>query len=224
MVAHDSHRQALRAAAPWVAIALGPLIVSVALPATWGAISSSGGPPAWLAQIGTLLGLLGSAAMLIGLMQLARARAGGRRHPALGLAFAFWVVEFVARMWPLQGGVGAPDAWLGAQLVASSISMWCTATGVLWILRRQQAQAALAPWKLARAAFAVLTLLLATLVVVARSAAPELSASEWLTSHQLGAALAWLAFATPWAALVFAVRASVRWLGRMRSTAEILAR
>lgn len=224
MIALDSHRQALRAAAPWVAIALGPLIVSVALPALAGVVAGAAGPPVWVTTAGTMLGLVGSAAMLIGLMQLARAKSSGRRHPALGLAFVFWVVEFVARMWPLQGGSGAPDAWLGGQLVASSISMWCLATGALWILRRQQARATLRPWKYVRVAFAALTLLLAALVVLARNAAPELSASEWLATHRLGAALAWLAFALPWVLLVFAVRASVRWLGRTRSTAEILAR
>jgi hypothetical protein len=31
-------------------------------------------------------------------------------------------------------------------------------------------------------------------------------------------------FALPWALLVLAARANVRWLGRVRSTAEILAR
>jgi hypothetical protein len=220
----DTHRQALRATMPWMVLALGPLVLSVAAPAVAGAFAGEDGAAPWIGKVASMLGLVGSAAMLIGLLQLSRARASGQRHPAVVLAFAFWTAEFVARMWPLQGGDGAPGVWLGVQLVASSASMWSAATGVIWILRRQQAGGAIASWRRARLGFTALTLSLAACVAAARALAPERELGSWLDALSFGPALAWLAFAAPWILLVLAVRASLRWLGRARSTAEILAR
>ncbi len=220
----DTHRQALRATMPWMVLALGPLVLSVAAPALAGVFADEAGPATWIARGASMLGLVGSAAMLIGLLQLSRARASGQRHPAVLLAFTFWLAEFVARMWPLQGGDGGPGALLGIQLVASSAAMWSASTGVIWILRRQQAGGAITSWRRARLAFTALTLALALAVAVARGFAPERELWSWIGSTRFAPSLAWIAFAAPWVLLVLAVRSSLRWLGRARSTAEILAR
>lgn len=222
MAAVDSHRQALRAGAPWLVLALGALFAAHGTPALLGPLSSN--PPAWTERAASLVGLIGSAAMLIGLMQLARARVAGRRHPALALAFGAWVAEFVARLAPLNGSSSGPKLWIAIQLVSSSAAMWFAASGVAWILRAQQAGGAVAPWRRAKRAFAALTLATCALVAISAALGPEADLAQRLHSVPLGPALAWLAFAAPWLLLALAVRSSLRWLGRVRSTAEILAR
>jgi len=224
VIALDTHRQALRTAMPWLVLALGPLIVSVAAPALAGAFWNAEAEPQWIERACSTLGLVGSAAMLLGLMQLARARVSGQWHPSLALAFSFWLVEFVARLWPMSADGDAPSAWVGARLVASSASMWCLSTGVSWILRHQQATHSVAAWRRVRSAFALLTLALAVVALLARQSDPSVGLSGWLASIPFASAVAWIVFAAPWALLLAAVRATLRWLGRVRSTAEILAR
>lgn len=225
VIALDTHRQALRAAMPWIVLGLGPLAVSVAGPALAGALSSAA--PAWIDRAAEMLGLIGSAALLLGTMQAARARVSGRKHPALVLAFTFWLAEFVTRLWPLQsdpaGASPSGDVALGVRLVASSASMACFAAGAAWILRHQQAGAAVNSWRRARTAFTVLTLAIAAAAWFARSAENG-GLSQQLERHPFAAAAAWIVFAAPWALAVVAVRGTLRWLGRVRSTAEILAR
>jgi hypothetical protein len=222
VTAVDSHRQALRAGSSWLVLALGPLIAAHALPALLGAVAQT--PPEWLARTAALLGLVGSVAMLLALVQLALARVGGRRHPALMLALVAWATELGARVAPLNDAAAQIEVWSGVQLVASSCAMWFAANGVLWILRAQQAVGVLAPWKRVRIGFTVLTLSAASVLISARMQGPDRAIADGLASIPFGGALAWLVFALPWALLVLAARASVRWLGRVRSTAEILAR
>lgn len=203
-------------------LALGALFAAHGIPALLGPLSSN--LPSWTLRAAALVGLIGSAAMLIGLMQFARARVAGRRHPALALAFGAWAAEFVARLAPLNSELSEPQVWSALQLVASSAAMWLAASGVAWILRAQQAGGAIAPWRRARRAFGALTF--ATCALVALSAALGSESELWqrVQTAPLGPALAWIVFAAPWLLLALAVRASVRWLGRVRSTAEILAR
>lgn len=203
-------------------LALGALFTAHGAPALLGPLSSN--PPAWTEQAATLVGLIGSAAMLIGLMQLARARVAGRRHPALALAFGAWAAEFVARLAPLNGATSGGAVWSAIQLVSSSAAMWFAASGVAWILRAQQAGGAIAPWRRTKRAFAALTLASCALVALSAALGPDSELWMRVRSAPLGPALAWLAFATPWLLLALAVRSSLRWLGRVRSTAEILAR
>jgi hypothetical protein len=222
VTAVDSHRQALRAGSSWLVLALGPLIAAHALPALLGAVLQE--PPAWLLRTAALLGLVGSVAMLLALAQLALARVGGRRHPALLLAAAAWATELGARVAPLNDAAAQVEVWSGVQLVASSCALWFAANGVLWILRAQQAADALAAWKRVRSGFTVLTLSAASVLISARMQGPERTVADGLAAVPYGGALAWIVFALPWALLVLAARANVRWLGRVRSTAEILAR
>lgn len=222
MSAVDSHRQALRAGSSWLVLALGPLIAAHALPALLGAFTPA--PPAWLLRTSALLGVVGSVAMLLALVQLALARVGGRRHPALMLALAAWAAELGARVAPLNDAAAQVEVWSGVQLVASSCAMWFAANGVLWILRAQQAGGVLQPWKHVRVGFTVLTLSAASVLIAARMQGPDRAIADGLAAIPYGGALAWLVFAAPWALLVVAARANVRWLGRVRSTAEILAR
>ena len=69
---------------------------------------------------------------------------------------------------------------------------------------------------------AVLLALLAALVVWARASDADVAGT--VASSALLSAAAWVAFAAPWVLLIGAVRTTLRWLGRARSTAEILAR
>jgi len=222
VTAVDSHRQALRAGSSWLVLALGPLLAAHSVPALLGALLDQ--PPEWLLQTSALLGVVGSVAMLLALAQFALARVGGRRHPALMLALAAWAAELGARVAPLSTAAAQVEVWSGVQLIASSCAMWFAATGVMWILRAQQAAGVLPPWKRVRIGFTVLTLSTASVLISARMQGPEGRIVDGLASIPYGGALAWLVFATPWALLVLATRASVRWLGRVRSTAEILAR
>ncbi len=203
-------------------LALGALFTAHGAPALLGPLTSSA--PQWVEQAASLVGLIGSAAMLIGLMQFARARVAGRRHPSLALAFGAWTAEFVARLAPLSAESSGPQVWAAIQLVGSSAAMWFAASGVTWILRAQQAGGAIAPWRRAKRAFSALTLASCALVVISAALGADSDLWQRIQSAPLGPALAWLAFATPWLLLALAVRSSLRWLGRVRSTAEILAR
>jgi hypothetical protein len=107
-------------------------------------------------------------------------------------------------------------------LIASSIAMLAVATGMAGVIARQGGRAHVGSWQRTQLMFAAFAALLAVALAFARTRTPELGLWSWIESLPLGAPLAWLAFATPWAALVLAVRRSVRWIARGQSVSDVL--
>jgi hypothetical protein len=217
-MALDTHRKALRGGLPWIVVALCLLAASAALAAGLQPFLAS----EWVATTGTALGALGSGAMLLGLLQLARARSGGRSSAALLAAFPLWLVEFATRLGSLALSDSPGSTSLAVRLLAASLAMLCLSRGMLWLFARQNARAQIPPWRLSQALFGGFALLLAAALGLARLRAPDGGLWPWIESLPAGTVLAWLAFVAPWLALVHAVRRSVRHVARRQTVAEVL--
>ena len=217
---YETHRRALRNALPWLFAALFPLLLSVALPTSLSPFVGASSA-AWIERASTWLGAIGSGAMLLGLLQLSRARVSGGLVPSFVSGFLAWTAEFALRMFALSSS-DELDTLLAARLIASSIAMLAVATGMAGVIARQGGRAHVGSWRRTQLMFAAFAALLAVALAFARTRTPELGLWSWIESLPLGAPLAWLAFATPWAALVLAVRRSVRWIARGQSVSDVL--
>ena len=111
-------------------------------------------------------------------------------------------------------------AWRDSGREVSVAGLARSGTAAVRLLRARLAQREAATWRLPRILFGLLLLMVAVLAVWVRFADLEL-APEPATLAARAVAL-WLLFLAPWAALVRALRATVRFASRAQSTAEIL--
>ena len=217
-MALETHRRALRSGLPRIVAALVLLGLSIAVPALSDPLGVS--LPVWAARAVWATGAFGSGAMLMGLLELARARVAGRASLQLSAAFLLWCAELALRLWraSLEPADGEVEGFL--ELLCANAAMLSLCGGMAWLLRARLAQREAATWRLPRILFGLLLLMVAVLAVWVRFADLEL-APEPATLAAKAVAL-WLLFLAPWAALVRALRATVRFASRAQSTAEIL--
>jgi hypothetical protein len=217
-MALETHRRALRSGLPRIVAALVLLGLSIAAPALAGPLGLA--LPLWAARAVWAAGALGSGAMLLGLLELARARVGGKASAQLGAAFLLWCVELALRLYRASLEPGDGEVLGLIELLSANAAMVCLCGGVAWLLRAQRAQREAATWLLPRVLFGVFLLSAAALAAWVRLGEVDLARELDMLS---GSATAlWILFLAPWAALVRALRAAVRVVSRAQSTAEIL--
>jgi hypothetical protein len=232
----DTNRRALRAALPWLFVGFLLLTFSIAL---W--LLDQVPEDHWLAALpigraNVVCGLLGSAAFLVGMIQLARALIRSRPSLALLAAVALWAVELVLRIHSAVSSpvdaAGAPiestepRGELGARLLLAAGAMIALCSGMIWIWGSGSPRAPRAIWRGARRLFLAQLCAYSSLYVAAlvhdRGLYEVFEDVRARVPLGLGWPLTWLVFALPFAALFLALKQTVAHAARRQSVAEIL--
>jgi hypothetical protein len=232
----DTNRRALRAALPWLFVGFLLLTFSIAL---W--LVDQAPAEHWLAALpigraNVVCGFLGSAAFLVGMVQLARALIRSRPSLALLAAVLLWAIEFALRIHSAVttsvDAAGAPvdapepSGELGARLVLAAGAMIALCSGMIWIWGSGSPRAPRAIWRSARRLFIAQLCAYSSLYVAASVHARGFyEVFEDVRSRVplgLGWPLVWLVFALPFAALFLALKQTVAHAARRQSVAEIL--
>ncbi|MCY3001908.1 MAG: hypothetical protein NTV21_08890 [Planctomycetota bacterium] len=217
-MALETHRRAMRSGLPRLVAALVLLGLSLAVPAL---AEPLGIPlPLWAARGVWATGALGSGAMLMGLLELARARVGGQGSAQLAAAFLLWCAELALRLYRASLEPGEGETVGLVELLCANAAMASLCGGMAWLLRAQRAPREAAIWLLPRVLFVLFLACAAALAAWVRLGDVDLALE--LDALAGSAATLWVLFLAPWAALVRALRAAVRVASRTQSTAEIL--
>lgn len=228
----DTNRRALRAALPWLFVGFLLLTASVGL---WVLDHAQLGALA-IGRANVVCGLLGSAAFLVGMIQLARAMIRARPSLALIAAVALWAVELALRfhsaVWPSVDAAAAPPerveprAELGAELVLAAAAMIALCSGMLWIFGSGSPRAPRPIWRGTRQLFMAQMCAYSSLALAAwwhgRGLYEVFEDVRARIPLGLGWPLVWLVFAFPFAALFLALKQTVAHAARRQSVAEIL--
>lgn len=232
----DTNRRALRAALPWLFVGFLLLTASIGL---W--LIDQVSDDLWLASLPirrahVVCGFLGSAAFLVGMIQLARALIRARPSLALLAAVALWLGEFGLRVHsvvsvPVDAAGGpvesaAPRGELGARLLLAAGAMVALCSGMIWIWGSGSPRAPRAIWRGARRLFLAQLCAYSSLYVAAffhdRGLFEVFEDVRARVPLGLGWPLTWLVFALPFAALFLALKQTVAHAARRQSVAEIL--
>jgi len=217
-MALETHRRAIRNGLPRVVAALVLLGLSLAVQAL---AEPLGLPlPLWPARAVWAAGALGSGAMLMGLLEFARARVGGRASAQLAAAFLLWSAELALRLYRASLEPGTGEVFGLIELLCANAAMASLCGGMPWLLRAQRAPREAATWLLPRLLFVLFLLCAGALAAWVRLDGIDLA--HELDTLSGSAATLWVLFLAPWAALVRSLRAAVRVASRTQSTAEIL--
>jgi len=221
---YDSNRMALRGALPGLVAGFAFLGISVGVPALLSAPSLAG-----LAQTLRVegfcraAGVIGSTALLVAAVQLARARIGGRYGYAMIAFLALWAGELAFRLASFLE-LADTSRLAALRLLIAAAAMVALSTGMLWIWDRSGPRAHRRSWTLTRRLFlaqlAALILAVASGRIWARE--PGRGLEVIIADHVLLFAVAWLVFAVPYAHLFLSLRRSIRLVSRPRTVSDIL--
>ncbi len=228
----DTNRRALRAALPWLFVGFLLLTFQVAL---W--LIDRASPGRFLVgRASVVCGFLGSAAFLVGILQLARALIRARPSLALFAAVLLWLGELALRVYSSASGAvdaagapaerAAPRAELGARLVLVASAMIALCSGMIWIFGSGSPSAPRSIWRGTRRLFVAQLCAYSSLCVAAlvhdRGLYEVFEDIRARVPLGLGWPLVWLVFALPFAALFLALKQTVAHAARRQSVAEIL--
>jgi len=202
---------------PWTFLGFVLLVLSILL---WVAftllprLDADFSPVSYLEVTGRILGLLGAGLFALGLSTFARARRAGPGGRWLDVALILWFAELGLRIVWLVGTEHVADftAGLRVALIAGAIVALASWMSAVW--RNDKVSRVRTSWGVTRIAF-----LLQIAGVALLASVP--GAATWIP-ERLWFAAVWIAFVAPWVVLYFALRSTMRELGRQHSLADVL--